>query len=138
LSVSGHGVGRQLGSYRIEALLGRGGMGIVYRATDLRLGRRVALKLLPAHLAGEERFRRRFLSESRLAASIDHAGIVPIYEAGEIDGQLFIAMRYVEGTDLAALLRREGPLDPSGRSGSWRSSGRRWTPPTRAGCCIAT
>ena len=113
MSVSGHGVGSELGSYRIEALLGRGGMGIVYRATDLRLGRRVALKLLPADLAVEERFRRRFLSESRLAASIDHAGIVPIYEAGEIDGQLYIAMRYVEGTDLAALLRREGPLDPA-------------------------
>jgi serine/threonine protein kinase len=76
LSVSGHGVGRELGSYRIEALLGRGGMGVVHLATDVRLGRRVALKLLAPNLADEERFRRRFLSESRLAASIDHANIV--------------------------------------------------------------
>ena len=105
MSVSDHGVGRELGSYRIEAVLGRGGMGVVHLAQDLRLGRRVALKLLAPNLAGEERFRRRFLSESRLAASIDHANIVPIYEAGEVDGQLFIAMRYVEGTDLAKLLR---------------------------------
>jgi YVTN family beta-propeller protein len=105
-------VGTQLGSYRIEALLGRGGMGVVYRATDLRLGRQVALKLLAPHVTQDQRFRTRFLAESRLAASIDHAGIVPIYEAGEVDDHLYIAMRYVEGTDLASLLRAEGPLAP--------------------------
>src|SRR4051794_29793968 len=105
-------IGNQLGSYRIEELLGRGGMGEVYRAEDLRLGRKVALKLLAAPLTDDARFRSRFLAESRLAASIDHAGIVPIYEAGESDGHLYIAMRYVEGTDLAALLHREGPLAP--------------------------
>src|SRR4051794_24477321 len=87
-------------------------MGVVYRAEDLRLGRKVALKLLASHATDDPRFRSRFLAESRLAASIDHAGIVPIYEAGESDGQLYIAMRYVEGTDLGSLLRREGPLDP--------------------------
>ncbi len=112
MSASVPDVGVQLGSYRLEALLGRGGMGVVYRAVDLRLGRNVALKLLAEHLSQDERFCRRFLAESRLAASIDHAGIVPIYEAGEIDGHLYIAMRYVEGTDLASLLRREGPLAP--------------------------
>jgi YVTN family beta-propeller protein len=101
-----------LGSYRIEALLGRGGMGVVYRAEDLRLGRKVALKLLAGHLTEDPRFRSRFLAESRLAASIDHAGIVPIYEAGESDGHLYIAMRYVEGTDLGSVLQREGPMEP--------------------------
>ncbi|MGZ4275772.1 MAG: protein kinase domain-containing protein [Solirubrobacteraceae bacterium] len=105
-------VGTQLGGYRIEALLGRGGMGVVYRAEDLRLGRKVALKLLASDLTEDARFRSRFLAESRLAASIDHAGIVPIYEAGESDGHLYIAMRYVEGTDLGTLLRREGPMEP--------------------------
>jgi len=105
-------IGTQLGSYRIEALLGRGGMGVVYRAEDLRLGRKVALKLLASHITGDARFRSRFLVESRLAASIDHAGIVPIYEAGESDGQLYIAMRHVEGTDLGSLLHRGGPLEP--------------------------
>ena len=112
MPVSVPGVGTQLGSYRIEALLGRGGMGVVYRATDLRLGRQVALKLLAPHVTQDQRFRTRFLAESRLAASIDHAGIVPIYEAGEVDDHLYIAMRYVEGTDLASLLRAEGPLAP--------------------------
>jgi YVTN family beta-propeller protein len=105
-------IGSQLGSYRIEGLLGRGGMGVVYRAEDLRLGRKVALKLLASHVVEDARFRSRFLAESRLAASIDHAGIVPIYEAGESDGQLYIAMRFVEGTDLGSLLRREGPMEP--------------------------
>src|SRR4051812_15476818 len=104
-------IGNQLGNYRIEALLGRGGMGVVYRAEDLRLGRKVALKLLASNLTEDARFRS-FLAESRLAASIDHAGIVPIYEAGESDGQLYIAMRYVEGTDLSSLLHREGPMEP--------------------------
>jgi YVTN family beta-propeller protein len=110
--MSSPGVGTQLGNYQLEALLGRGGMGVVYRAVDVRLGRMVALKLLAPHLADDALFRARFLAESRQAASIDHAGIVPIYEAGESDGQLFIAMRYVEGTDLASLLRREGALVP--------------------------
>ncbi len=87
-------------------------MSVVYRAEDLRLKRRVALKLMAPELAGDERFRERFLRESELAASIDHPSIVPIYEAGEVEGQLYIAMRYVEGTDLKALLRAEGALEP--------------------------
>ena len=105
-------VGSELGSYRIEALLGRGGMGVVFRAFDVRLDRMVALKVLPPELAADPRFRGRFLRESHTAASIDHPGIVPIYEAGEIDGLLFIAMRYVDGEDLGAVLRREHKLQP--------------------------
>jgi len=105
-------VGTELVGYRIEAVLGRGGMGVVYLAEDLRLGRKVALKLLPPELASDERFRERFLRESRLAASIDHLHIVPVYEAGEAEGLLYIAMRYVEGTDLRTLLQREGALEP--------------------------
>ena len=88
-------------------------MGVVYRATDLRLGRPVALKLLSPELSCDARFRARFERESHLAASIDHAGIIPVYEAGDADGLLYIAMRFVDGSDLAQLLRREGPLEPS-------------------------
>ena len=104
------GVGTSLAGYRIDALIGRGGMGVVYRATDCSLGRPVALKLIVPELAEDERFRHRFLEESRIAASLDHANVVPVYEAGEVDGQLFLAMRYVEGADLRTLLRREGGL----------------------------
>ena len=101
-----------LSAYRVEELIGRGGMGEVYLAHDRRLDRPVALKVLGADLAGDERFRERLLRESRLAAGLDHPNVVPIYEAGEVDGRLFIAMRYVEGTDLRALLRRHGPWPP--------------------------
>ena len=94
----------------MEALVARGGMGVVYRASDLSLQRPVALKLIAPELAEDERFRGRFLKESRLAASLDHANVVPIYEAGERDGQLYLAMRMVEGSDLKALLRRDGRL----------------------------
>jgi DNA-binding beta-propeller fold protein YncE len=105
-------VGTTLAGYRIERLLGRGGMSSVYLAEHLRLHRRVALKLLAPDLAHDERFRERFLRESKLAASLDHPNIVPIYDADEADGVLYIAMRWVEGTDLRELLRRDGPLDP--------------------------
>jgi YVTN family beta-propeller protein len=104
--------GAELAGYRIEALLGRGGMGVVYLAEQLRLKRRVALKLLAPELAADQRFRERFLRESELAASLDHPNVVPIYDAGEADGLLYIAMRYVEGTDLGTLLAQEGPLEP--------------------------
>ena len=83
-------------------------MSVVYRAHDLALDRKVALKLLASELAGDDRFRARFLRESRVAASLDHPNVVPIYEAGEAEGLLCIAMRYVEGTDLKRLLREEG------------------------------
>jgi ABC-type branched-subunit amino acid transport system substrate-binding protein/streptogramin lyase len=87
-------------------------MGVVYRASDLSLHRSVALKLIAPELAEDERFRRRFLRESRLAASLDHPSVVPIYEAGEHDGTLYLAMRFVDGTDLSTLLRRAGTLAP--------------------------
>ena len=105
-------VGTELAGYRIESLLGWGGMSVVYLAEDLRLKRRVALKLLAAGLAEDESFRDRFLRESELAASIDHPNIVPIYEAGATEDLLFIAMRYVEGRDLKERLQR-GRLDPA-------------------------
>jgi predicted Ser/Thr protein kinase len=105
-------IGAELAGYQVEAVLGRGGMSVVYLAEDLALGRKVALKLMAAELAEDRRFRERFRRESRLAASLDHPNVIPIYEAGEADGLLFIAMRYVEGTDLKSLLVREGPLAP--------------------------
>jgi class 3 adenylate cyclase/tetratricopeptide (TPR) repeat protein/predicted Ser/Thr protein kinase len=108
-------IGTELAGYRIESFLGRGGMSVVYLAEDLSLGRPVALKLLAARLAEDERFRERFHRESRLAASLDHPNVIPIYEAGEAGGQLYIAMRYVEGVTLGQLLDREGTLEP-GRS----------------------
>jgi serine/threonine protein kinase len=104
--------GTELAGYRIDRLLGRGGMSVVYLAEDPRLKRRVALKVIAPELAQDEQFRHRFVRESELAASLDHPNIVPIYEAGEADGVLFIAMRYVEGIDLKALIERDGPLEP--------------------------
>ena len=106
------GPGMMFAGYRVEALIGRGGMGVVYRATDLSLERPVALKLVAPELAEDARFRERFLREPRLAASLDHPHVIPIYEAGEHDGQLYLAMRFVEGSDLRTILEREGKLPP--------------------------
>lgn len=103
-------IGREVASYLVEREIGRGGMAVVYRARDLRLDRTVALKLLAPELARNDTFRRRFTHESRVAASIDHPHIVPVFEAGETDGLLYIAMRYVAGQDLRVLLDRQGPL----------------------------
>jgi streptogramin lyase/predicted Ser/Thr protein kinase len=98
--------------YRIEALIGRGGMGAVYRASEEGLGRNVALKVIAPELAQDERFRERFLRESRIAASLDHPHVIPIYQAGDEDGLLFLAMRYVEGSDLAKVVAEDGALEP--------------------------
>jgi serine/threonine-protein kinase len=103
--------GTVVGNYRVEKLLGRGGMGVVYQARDLRLDRLVALKLLSGETAQDVGFRARFLRESHAAASIDHPNVLPVYEAAEVDGELYIAMRLVGGEDLGSLLSREGPLD---------------------------
>jgi Protein kinase domain len=105
-------IGSQFAGYRLDEEIGRGGMGIVYRARELALDRPVALKLIAPELARNPSFRDRFLRESRLAASIDHPGILPVYAAGEADGELYLAMRYVSGTDLRALIERSGPLPP--------------------------
>src|SRR5438874_28998 len=99
----------EVGGYRIVAPLGRGATSVVYRAEHVRLGRAAALKLLAPAL-GEDDFRERFLRESRLAASLDHPNIVPVFDAGEQDGLLYIAMACVEGSDLKALLMQEGRL----------------------------
>ena len=104
--------GTTFASYRVESLLGRGGMGVVYPAHDPSLERPVALKLIAPELVQDEEFRRRFLREPKLAAALDHPNVIPIYEAGEHEGQLYLAMRYVKGTDMRALLDREGKLSP--------------------------
>jgi ABC-type branched-subunit amino acid transport system substrate-binding protein len=99
-------------SYRVESLIGRGGMGVVYLAHDLSLDRPVALKLIAPEYAEDAQFRARFLREKQLAASLDHPNVIPIYEAGEDDGQLYIAMRYVKGSDLRRAIGRDGKLTP--------------------------
>ncbi|MEY9841660.1 serine/threonine-protein kinase [Streptacidiphilus sp. EB103A] len=103
-------IGRRIAGYLLERELGRGGMAVVYLAEDLRLGRKVAVKLLAPELARNDVFRSRFAHESRVAAAIDHPHIVPVFEAGEAEGVLYIAMCYVQGMDLRALLDRQGPL----------------------------
>jgi serine/threonine-protein kinase len=102
--------GRPFAGYRIEAVAGRGGMGVVYRAVQEGLERPVALKLIAPELARDPEFRARFVRESRLAASLDHPHVIPVYEAGEEDGSLFIAMRWVDGPDLRELVVEQGPL----------------------------
>jgi ketosteroid isomerase-like protein len=99
--------GAEIAGCRIEAVAGRGGMGIVYRATQLSLGRPVALKLIAPERAGDPGFRERFERESRVAAAIDHPNVIPVYAAGEESGHLYLVMRYVKGTDLQGLLARE-------------------------------
>src|SRR5829696_4461214 len=103
--------GTILGGYRIDSVAGQGGMGVVYRATQLGLDRPVALKVIATELATNVDFRTRFESEAQLAASIDHPNVVPVYEAGEAEGVLYLAMRYVEGTDLRSLVSSSQRLD---------------------------
>jgi serine/threonine protein kinase len=105
-------IGSVVGGCRIDAVLGHGGMGVVYRAEQLALGRRVALKVLSSALSHDPGFRARFQQEARLAASLDHRNVVPIYEAGEDDGHLYLVMRYVDGIDLRSLLQRKDRLPP--------------------------
>jgi Protein kinase domain len=105
--------GSRVAGYRLQEQIGQGGMAVVFRAEDQRLGRLVALKVLAPALARDEEFRRRFVRESRAAAAVDHPHIIPIYEAGEADGALYIAMRYVRGGDVGTLVRRLGPLSPA-------------------------
>lgn len=104
--------GTEFAGCRIEAVVGRGGMGVIYRGTELQLGRPVALKLIAGDRAADPDFRARFEREARLTASIDHPNVIPIYAAGEEDDQLYLVMRYVDGTDLRHLLREGGPLPP--------------------------
>jgi serine/threonine protein kinase len=105
-------IATEFAGYRIDRRIGRGGMGVVYLATDLTLERSVALKVLAEELAKQPGFQRRFVGESKLAASLDHPNVIPIYAAGEFDGVLYIAMRFVPGHDLRTLLREEQRLEP--------------------------
>jgi serine/threonine-protein kinase len=102
--------GTLFAGYRIEGLAGQGGMAVVYRATELALGRPVALKVMSDLWAFEPELRARFEREARVAAAVDHPNVVPIYHAGDVDGRLFIAMRYVDGLDLGATVARDGAL----------------------------
>jgi predicted Ser/Thr protein kinase len=99
-------IGTEVAGFRIDSVLGRGGMSVVYVAEQTRLGRKVALKVLTTELAWDETFRERFVRESHIAATIDHPNIIPIYDAGEADGLLYIAMRFVQGPDLKEILKR--------------------------------
>jgi serine/threonine protein kinase len=106
-------IGTIFAGYRIEGVLGRGGMGVVYLAEQPELGRRVAIKVIAPALASDPDYLERFSRESRLAAAIEHPNAIPIYEAGVVDDEMpYLVMRYVEGEDLSSLLRREGKLDP--------------------------
>ena len=107
-------VGQEFAGYRIRSVIGRGGMSVVYQAENLRLGSVVALKVLAPDLAADDLFRTRFLEESRLAASLNHPNVIPIYDMGPDEDLLYIAMRYVTGTDMRALLKKkDGPLPPA-------------------------
>jgi serine/threonine protein kinase/WD40 repeat protein len=115
--LAGFRAGSLVAGYRLEAQVGAGGMAVVFRARDERLGRLVALKILAPALAADEGFRRRFIAESRAAAVVDDPHIIPVFEAGESGGVLFIAMRFVAGGDLRGVLAREGPLPPGRAAG---------------------
>ena len=109
---SGIARGSVLAGYRIEEVIGRGGMGIVYRATNLGLKRSVALKLIAPELSEDPLFRQRFERESRIAGSLRHPNVVTVVEAGETEGSLYVAMELVEGMDLLELIRRDGRVAP--------------------------
>jgi predicted Ser/Thr protein kinase len=111
-TVSELAIGMDIGGCRVDELIGRGGMGVVYRATDLKLNRPVAIKLIATEHATDPAVRRRFEREAQLMAAIDHPNVIPVYAAGEQDGHLYLVMRYIAGTDLHVLLRERTRLDP--------------------------
>jgi serine/threonine protein kinase len=106
----GFGVGFHIAGYRLDEQIGQGRMAVVYRAYDARLERRVALKIFAPELARDEEFRAQFIRESRVAASVDHPNIIPVFEAGEAGGFLFLAMRLVDGRDVQTLISQQDPL----------------------------
>src|SRR6266705_4667065 len=110
--VGGFRPGSRLAGYLLEEQIGHGGMAVVFRALDERLSRQVALKILAPAVAAEEAFRQRFIRESRAAAAVDDPHIIPVFEAGEASGVLFIAMRFVRGGDVRSLVDRLGRLPP--------------------------
>lgn len=111
-ALPGFAPGSRVAGYRLEEQIGRGGMAVVFRAHDERLNRQVALKILAPLLAADVAFRQRFIAESQAAAAVDDPNIIPVYEAGEADGVLFIAMRLVRGGDLKTMVAQHGHLSP--------------------------
>jgi serine/threonine protein kinase/CheY-like chemotaxis protein len=105
-------LGTVIAGYQIESRIGRGGMGVVYRAQHLSLGRTAALKVIQPDLASSSGFRERFSREARVAAAFSHPNIVTVYDAGEVEGTLYLAMQYIEGADLARMLSDDGRLKP--------------------------
>ena len=130
--------GSRIAGYRLEDRIGQGGMAVIFRARDDRLGRLVALKILAPALAADDRFRQRFIAESRAAAAVNDPHIIPVFEAGEAEGVLFIAMRYVPGGDAGASCTGVARCHPRGRPRSSRRSPRHWMRPTPPGWCTAT
>jgi hypothetical protein len=131
----------RISDYRIVREIGRGGMGVVYEAEQEALGRRVAIKVLPAHLLTNEQMRERFRREAQAAARLHHTNIVPVFGVGECDGQCFYVMQLINGRGLDQLLRDQIAL-PASTAAPSPASAPRWPPPwrrpTRRGCCTAT
>ena len=134
----GLGVGSRIAGYRLDEETGRGGMAVVYRAYDTRLERPVALKVLAPELARDAAFRQRFIRESRTAAAVDHPNIIPIFEAGEAAGVLFIAMRFVHGRDVQSLINAGGPLTATQAAASSPRWPPGWRRRTRMAWCTGT
>jgi len=114
--------GETIAGYELEARVGRGGMGVVWRARQPSLDRLVAVKLIGSDAADDEVFRERFLREAKLAASLEHPNVLPVYEAGESNGRLFLAMRFVEGPDRPRSCRPRGAWRPGERWAWWPRS----------------
>ena len=131
-------IGSDFLGYRIEELIGQGGMGVVYRAYDLRLKRTVALKLIAPELALDERFHARFARETELAMSLEHPNVVPVYDAGDVDGRFYLAMRLVEGTDLGRCCAPRARSTPPAHLPSAARSRTPWMLHTRRISSIAT
>jgi serine/threonine protein kinase len=130
--------GDRIGRYAIERELGRGGMGAVFLARDETLRRHVALKVIVSTIAANAEVRARFEREARIALTLEHPHVVPVYDVGDIDGRLFIAMRFVDGTDLARELRHVGHLPPERVSRITPTCAPRSTAPTGPALCTAT
>jgi serine/threonine-protein kinase len=128
--------GTPFGRYRLIELLGRGGMGEVWRAYDTETKRTVAIKVLPAHLADDDEFVQRFRREAEAAAQLNSPHVVPIHNYGEIDGRLYVDMRLIEGRDLQTVLV-DGPLEPA-RAVRVIEGVALALRPIRLGCCTAT
>jgi hypothetical protein len=134
--LAGFQPGSLVAGYRLESQVGAGGMAVVFRARDERLGRLVALKILSPALASDQAFRRRFIVESRAAAAVDDPHIIPVYEAGEANGALFIAMRFVKGGDLRQIRSGKARCRRGARPRSSHRWPPRWTPRTVRAWCI--